>query len=96
MEDEKGRNRERIIWTRSWIRRREGRGVYYQLIAVFTLRTFALGKLHLLTALSKESLIVPDFSPGKLPKEIFFPSKLEYVKRTIEFPLTVTLHVLKG
>ena len=32
LEDEKGRNRERIIWTRSWIRRREERGVYHQLI----------------------------------------------------------------
>ena len=29
LEDEKGRNRERIIWTRSWIRRREERGVYH-------------------------------------------------------------------
>ena len=32
LENEKGRNRERIIWTRSWIRRREERGVYHQLI----------------------------------------------------------------
>ena len=32
LEDEKGRNRERIIWTRSWIRRREERRVYHQLI----------------------------------------------------------------
>ena len=31
LEDEKGRNRERIIWTRSWIRRRVERGVYHQL-----------------------------------------------------------------
>ena len=26
------RSRERVIWTRSWIRRREERGAYYQLI----------------------------------------------------------------
>ena len=32
LDDEKGRNRERIIWTRSWIRRREERWVYHQLI----------------------------------------------------------------
>jgi len=31
-EGEKGRNRERIIWTRSWIRRRKEIGVYHQLI----------------------------------------------------------------
>ena len=49
---------------------------------------FYLGKLKFRS--------VTDFSPGKLPRENFFPSKLEYVKRTIEFPLTVTLHVLKG
>ena len=67
-------------------------------IAVVTLRTFALGKLDLLTVLPRELQFrsVTDFSPGKLPRENFFPSKLEYVKRTIEFPLTVTLHVLKG
>ena len=26
------RSREKVIWTRSWIRRREERGVYHQLI----------------------------------------------------------------
>ena len=42
LEDEKGRNRERIIWTRSWIRRREERGIYHQLIRELTLEDVAL------------------------------------------------------
>ena len=42
LEDEKGRNRERIIWTRSWIRRREERGVYHQLIRELALEDVAL------------------------------------------------------
>ena len=42
LEDEKGRNRERIIWTRSWIRRREERGVYHQLIGELALEDVAL------------------------------------------------------
>ena len=42
LEDEKGRNRERIIWTRSWIRRREERGVYHQLIRELALVDVAL------------------------------------------------------
>ena len=42
LEDEKGRNRERIIWTRSWIRRREERGVYHQLIRELALDDVAL------------------------------------------------------
>jgi len=65
---------------------------------VVTLRTFALGKLALLTVLPRKLNFrgVTDFSLGKLPREIFFPLKLEYVRRTIEFPLTVTLHGLKG
>ena len=42
LEDEKGRNRERIFWTRSWIRRREERGVYHQLIRELALEDVAL------------------------------------------------------
>ena len=42
LEDEKGRNREQIIWTRSWIRRREERGVYHQLIREVALDDVAL------------------------------------------------------
>ena len=42
LEDEKGRNRERIIWTRSWIRQREERGVYHQLIRELALDDVAL------------------------------------------------------
>ena len=42
LEDEKGRNRERIIWTRRWIRRREERGVYHQLIRELALDDVAL------------------------------------------------------
>ena len=42
LEDEKGRNRERIIWTRSWIRRREERVVYHQLIRELALDDVAL------------------------------------------------------
>ena len=42
LEDEKGRNREQIIWTRSWIRRREERGVYHQLIRELALDDVAL------------------------------------------------------
>ena len=42
LEDAKGRNREGIIWTRSWIRRREERGVYHQLIRELALDDVAL------------------------------------------------------
>ena len=42
LEDEKGRKREQIIWTRSWIRRREERGVYHQLIRELALEDVAL------------------------------------------------------
>ena len=42
LEDEKGRNRERIIWTRSWFRRRKERGVYHQLIRELALEDVAL------------------------------------------------------
>ena len=42
LEDEKGRNRERIIWTRSWIRLREERRVYHQLIRELALEDVAL------------------------------------------------------
>ena len=42
LEDEKGRNRERIICTRSWIRRREERGVYHQLMRELALDDVAL------------------------------------------------------
>ena len=50
LEDEKGRNRERITWTRSWIRRREKRGVSHQLIRELAFDDVALkvsgGVLH--------------------------------------------------
>ena len=42
LEVEKGRNRERIIWTRSWIRLREERRVYHQLIRELDLKGVAL------------------------------------------------------
>ena len=42
LEEGKGRNRERIISTRIWIRRREERGVYYQLIRELALDDVAL------------------------------------------------------
>ena len=42
LEDEKGRNRDRIIWTRSWIRRREERGTYHQLIRELAFEDVAL------------------------------------------------------
>ena len=42
LEEGKGRNRERIIWTRIWIRRREERGVYHQLIRELALDDVAL------------------------------------------------------
>ena len=63
-----------------------------------TLHTFALGKLDLLTVLPRELKIrsVTNFSPGKSPRENIFHRSFEYVKKTIEFLLTVTLHVLKG
>ena len=42
LEEGKGRNRERIISTRIWIRRREERGVYHELIRELALDDVAL------------------------------------------------------